>query len=197
MDTKILWLDVETTGLSPYHNDIIQLAYMIEVNGVVKLERNLYMAPTNPDKIQEKALDVHGIRLDELLCFPPATEAHATFIADLSTFINKFNKTDKLYLGGFNVHFDIEFLVNWFKKCNDKYLGSWVNWRRVDVLDAASHLAVLGGLQADNLKLVTLAEMFEVPIKAHDALSDIKATRELYHKIMPLLGCLIRGAYDN
>ena len=42
---KALYFDVETTGLNPYKNDIIQFACLVEINGEVKEEFETKVAP--------------------------------------------------------------------------------------------------------------------------------------------------------
>jgi DNA polymerase III epsilon subunit-like protein len=40
-----------------------------------------------------------------------------------------------------------------------------------------------------NHKLVTLAEYFKIPINAHDALGDVRATREVFHLLNKQVLC--------
>ena len=48
----------------------------------------------------------------------------------------------------------------------------------------ANFLCVLGKIQTDNVKLETLCNNYGIKINAHDALSDIRATRELVKRMM-------------
>ena len=42
---KIFYFDTETTGLDPKRHDIIQLAYIVEINGEVKEEGEFKLQP--------------------------------------------------------------------------------------------------------------------------------------------------------
>ena len=57
---KVFYFDVETTGLDWMIHEIVQLAYIIEVDSEVKLERNLLIKPTRWDDISLEALKVIG-----------------------------------------------------------------------------------------------------------------------------------------
>ena len=45
---NIFWYDTETTGTNKSKHSIIQMAYLLEVNGKIELERNLLMRPSKP-----------------------------------------------------------------------------------------------------------------------------------------------------
>jgi len=65
---------------------------------------------------------------------------------------------------------------------NDNFLGSYIDFRkRIELLDITRGLRALGIIESQDSKLETLCKEFGVEIKAHNALSDIKATRELYY----------------
>lgn len=176
---KAFYFDVETTGLNPWKQDIIQLAFIIEIDGEVKEKKCLYIAPFAPENATDEALKINGYTLDEVKKFPPPLEAHKELCDTLGKYVNKFNKNDKFHPIGYNVKFDVGFLQSFFKKCEDKYYGSWFNWRLVDPIYRIHELAYEGKLDLPNHKLETVCKHFDIPIQAHDAISDINATREL------------------
>ena len=55
---RILYVDVETTGLVPGKNDIIQLSGLIEIDKEIKEEFNFKLKPLREENIQQQALDV-------------------------------------------------------------------------------------------------------------------------------------------
>ena len=71
-----------------------------------------------------------------------------------------------------------------FKKCNDKYFGSWVNGEPLDVYQFVLIMKKLGVIKSDSTKLEIIAQELEIPINAHDAKEDILATRQVYYKLM-------------
>lgn len=185
---KILWFDTETTGLDPISCGIIQLAGIIEMDGVIKQTFNYFMSPLPGDKIFDEALSVHGYDKEQILKFVNPHSTKQVFCDLLSVHCNKFDRNDKFYPAGYNCRFDIEFLSNWFNKQGDKYLGSFVDRRMwLDPLAMVNLLSLDGKLKLVNHKLETVAKHFGVELNAHDALSDIKATRELFYILKKMM----------
>ncbi len=176
---KVLYFDVETTGLSKTENDIVQLAYILEVDGEIKHTNNIWIKPVNLEAISQEALDVIGKTREELMTGIEPKEAHKIFTDDLGKVCDKFDRSDKFYPAGYNVAFDLDFLSEFFKKQDDKYLGSWINWKSIDSLPIMRWLDFKGKLTLKNYKLATVCEHYGIWIDAHDALSDVTATRQL------------------
>ena len=100
---------------------------------------------------------------------------------------NRYDKTDKFYPCGHNVVFDLNFLNNLFQTNGQKYgTGAYQNWRAIDTRVMANIAAFDGKLDVKDVKLETLCKHFGIEIQAHDALSDIRATRELFFKLRGL-----------
>ena len=175
---KILWLDTETTGLEPQKNAIIQMAVLIEIEGKIKEELNLFLRPMDIDKVEQEALDIHGHTKEKIWEFPPPEKAMARLQKTMLNHVNKFDKSDKFVMAGYFVRFDMDFLRALFEKLGDKYFGSWFFSVSYDVQNLVAE-RVARGFRAPNYKLETVCEQFGVKIDAHDALSDIKATRKL------------------
>ena len=176
---KVFYFDVETTGFDPKVNDITQLAGMIEIDGKIKEKFNLRSQPLNWDDISESALEVTGIGIEELKKYPKASEAYSDLIKILDKYCDKYDKFDKFYFAGYNVRFDIDFLHQFFVKQGDQYFGSWFNWKSVDPFPFLHYMDYKGMIKLPNYKLETVCEHFEIEIKAHDAMSDILATRKI------------------
>jgi DNA polymerase-3 subunit epsilon len=108
------------------------------------------------------------------------------FIQTLKEYINKFDKEDKFYPAGYNVRFDLDFLAAFFSKTGDPYFGLWFNWRAIDALAIVRFFEFCGdGLTTrTDQKLETVCNAYGIKLDtAHDALSDIRATRELLLKM--------------
>lgn len=181
---KVFYFDVETTGIDKAKHDIVQLAYIIEVNGEVKLENNLLIKPTRLENIDPQALEIIGKTKKELMKGMDAITAHKRLLLDFNNHCDKYNKDDKFYIAGYNVGFDMGFLTAFFDSCNDPFLGSWVNWKSLDPLHIIRILDFKGKLDLPNHKLGTVCEHYGIEIDAHDALSDIRATRKLLLKFL-------------
>ena len=189
MVSKILYLDLETTGLVEGVHGIIQLAAIVEIDGEITDEVDLRMRPMLKHEISPEALSVHGLTEDEIRNYPHADFTFKQFESLLTRYVNKYEKLDKFILAGYNVaKFDERFLRQMFidnaatreDRQRGGYYGSWFFWPVLDVQTyLANHIAE-HGLRLENYKLETVCKHFGIPIDAHDALSDIRATRNLY-----------------
>ncbi len=180
--SKVLYLDCETTGLDPTKNDIIQLAMIVEIDGVVKGEYNFKCQPFSYDNIETDALLTHGIKIDEIKKFPPPLEMFADLEGVFDEHVDRFNKADKFLPAGYNTVFDLNFLAQFFSKSKpeDRYgIGSFIKWSPFDLLAHLRNKAFVNGTELENFKLETVAKAHGIELAAHDALADIRATREL------------------
>ena len=180
---KIFWFDVETTGLDPYKNALIEIAFIIEQDKKILEEGNFLVAPSSKDHIDSRALEVNGRTLVEIGKFPSAYVIHKQLLERLSNHIDKFNKFDKLIQGAYNAAFDDSFLRSFFHKQDDKYYGSWFYSCRIDVMTLVAEFVAKGSVTLKDFKLATLCAHFGIELKAHEAISDVRATRELYYKL--------------
>lgn len=183
---KLFIFDVETTGRNSYKNDITQLSGMIEVDGKVVEKFNFRCQPLNWDNIEPEALEVTGVGIDQLKTFDPPKKVYNELIKLLGRHCDKFNRDDKFYFIGYNVSFDVDFLSSFFRKQGDKYFGSWFNWKKIDPLPILHWMEYRGMISLENYKLSTVCEHYGIKIDAHDAMSDILATRELLERIEQL-----------
>lgn len=181
MSVSYLWLDTETTGLDFNKNDIIQIAAIPIVNGQKKKPFVSYIRPINFDNIDEEALRVNNISRSQLSTFPRSDVVLDNLINYLSSFNTKFT------ISGYNVGFDRDFIYAWFYKHNKQHEFSKIFTSNIrDTYKLAKTLK--STLNTNNLKLETLANNFNIEIKAHDALSDIEATIEIDKILMKMAG---------
>lgn len=200
---KYIAFDVESTGTDPSVNGIIQIGAVIyESDRLIENEAkiltefnitaNAYQAGCKEaswvdysDGKTKTPFDVHGISNDVINSYQSYSDAYKELQKYLGRYIDKFNKNDKLIPVGYNIGFDMEMLHGMAKLNNDKYLGSYISWSAIDVMHIARYADALGVLpfKPANHKLETMCEGFDIEIKAHDALSDIKATMNLLWKL--------------
>ena len=176
---KICYFDVETTGIDPEDQDILQFAYIIEIDGEVEKKGSLFTQPFRYETISPDALKVNNLTIEQIRKFPPPEQVHAEMIEIFDEFIDRYDRTDKFYPAGYNVGFDIQFLHNFFRKNNDKYFGSWFNWHKIDPLSILYFMEYAGLISLENYKLETVCNHFNIVLDAHEAGSDITATRKL------------------
>jgi len=181
---KILYFDTETTGLNPLKNEIHQLAIIIEVDGKIKFEGEFKIRPMDVDNISEKALSISGVTEHDILKYPHPAEQYKSIIEVFSQVVDRFDKDDKFYPAGYNVKFDLEFLYQFFLKNDDKFFGSWINWMPLDPLPVLHAMDFKNQIKLSNYKLATACQYYDIKLdNAHDAMADIKATRELLKKM--------------
>lgn len=183
---KVLWMDTETSGTDEDRHAMLDLSVIIEIDREIISKKKFQIKPFSDDILDPQALEVNGYT-EEMVKQEPflePLEAHMQICGLWGSNVDKFEKSDKMYIGGFNVDFDLRFLTKFFEKCQDKYLGSWINWRKLDPMPLVTVLEYLGKVQLPNLKLETLCDYYQIPIDAHDSMSDIMATRELFYKLI-------------
>ena len=161
-------VDIETTGLSPVNDEIIEIgAIKVKDNKIVKQYNEL-------------------IKIDRKL---------SPFITKLTGITDSMLKTGKLptivfkefvdFVGedviiGHNVNFDYGFLSN---KCK-KYISYNLENERIDTMYLAKKLVP----NSINYKLGTLASYFNVSYEgAHRGLKDVEITYEVYNCLRKLV----------
>jgi len=180
---KKIYFDLETTGLDPIINGIIQIAGIIEVDGKEVEEFNMKLKPFELDVIEEEALKVSGTTREEIKTFEDPNLVYAKITSIFNKYIDKYNRDDKFIVCGYNVRFDINFLKEFFVKNGDNYLFSYFGQPK-DPFPVIQYLSAIGKIISTNNKLSTICEYFKIDIKdAHDAMVDIKATKTLIEKI--------------
>lgn len=185
--TKILYLDTETTGLDPVRNDPYQIAGIIEIDGKVEEEFNLFCQPLDWSTIDDHALAMNGKMREDLEKYPLAKTVRSNLIKILDKYVDRFNRHDKFTPAGQNVTFDLQFLNHWFKKLHDDYWGSWCTWYPLDLRQLVTIAQVKGWLRLENQKLATVAAAFGIDFQAHDAMEDVRVTHKIISRMMESL----------
>lgn len=186
---KILWVDLETTGLDYKKHGIISLAMLVEIEGKVVDEAYFEMCPTGK-KAEKEALELNGYTFEQIRSFRPWEQVRLDVLAFLGKYVNNYDSSDKYILAGQNVSFDCDMMNAYFKFCGDDYWFSWVKsgfyldtYRILPFLQYTGKVPVL-----ENSKLGTMCDYFGVHLdNAHNAMDDIKATREVLLKMKELL----------
>lgn len=165
---EIIIFDLETTGLNPYHDKIIDYAFQN-----FKDDNDYIESLVNPKvKFEKKITDITGIQPDEL-------ENIATIDTHISKIYNYINHNSievahkvipTRYLVAHNCDgFDKIFLMKEFKD-NSKLYPLSKKWKFIDTLLMAKKL--LPTLKSHSLK--ALAEHYNIKPGTHRALSDTK-----------------------
>lgn len=189
---KVIFVDLETTGLNPKKNSIHQIGMvgMELLNGRPRKElfvQNILCQPVAGKEIESKALQVSNVLPEELKTRITARDAYIQVKNILKTYVNPFDKMDKFHWIGYNAGFDYDFMRQWFVDHDDKFMGSFFWFPYVDVMSLVGFdMLKNGGRQTmTNMKLETVCKAYKVEFdgQAHDALADIRATKELFFKL--------------
>lgn len=183
--SKILFLDLETTGLKHWENGIHQISGYVDIKGGVQDQFNFKVAPHPSAKIEESALKVAGVTLEQIKVYPSMQEVKQQLTVILSKYVDKYSKQDKFHIAGYNnAGFDNPFFRAFFEQTGDKYFGSWFWSDSLDVMILASqHLKDVRHTMVD-FKLATVARQLGIEVKEenlHDAMYDVELTRQIYY----------------
>jgi DNA polymerase-3 subunit epsilon len=181
---KILFFDLETTGLDFRLNAIHQLSGAVVINGVIKERFNFNIRPFEGAVVAKEALDIAGVTEEEIMMYPEGKEVYRAFIDMLNKYCDRYDKRDKFHLAGYNIAaFDNQFLRQFFTLNNDKYFGSWFWPDCLDCYVLASNKLRKERNQLENFKQGTVAKYLGITVdeeKLHDAEYDIDICMEIF-----------------
>lgn len=162
----LLWIDIETTGLNPSLNEILEIAYVLtdfdlkniycEKNFIVKQKKNYDEILLNLDKWCMNQHTNSGL----LKKVKEATSSIEDIENEILTELSKHTETkSSIYLAGNSVHFDKSFINHYMKN-----LSTQISYRILDVSSFSITCKNLNGEIYD-----------KCPLKKykHTALSDI------------------------
>lgn len=181
---KIIWLDVETTGLDRIRNGIIQIAGIVDVDGEPVESFDFSMNPAK--EIDAGAEAIHGISSEEIAGYPSSEETYRAFTALLDRYVDAALQQTRLKPGGYNVSFDLGFLDQWFLEVGGKSIYAYLTDDRVDPSAMMkAYQGYLGKKRLPSWGLRGVASQLGVELgRNHDALEDIRFTRELHRRLL-------------
>ncbi len=188
---RFMWLDTETTGLETTDASAFELAFILVQNGVVICERDFYLNPLSETiKYNEEAGKIHGYTEEQIRAFPPEKEQVMKIAEFLMSSVNLFksdgSRTEKLVIAGYNVEFDKKHLKALLARNGFNYDDYFID--TADVFEQVKRAGIQKALPyLPDRKLGTVAKHLGVNLEnAHNALADIRATREVAKKLQQL-----------
>ena len=184
MPHKRFYFDLETTGTNPYKHGFFQMATIIEVDNQVVEEQTYFCKPEGtPDP---ETMKFHGFEMNEFdkEKYLSIGLFYSALKSKLSRHIDKYNRTDKFHVVGYNIHsFDIPFLRRCFDNRGDKYFGSWFWHPSIDVMLIWAEALQNERHKIKDFKNATVARYLGIEVdegRLHEALYDITITKQLY-----------------
>ncbi len=188
---KILFYDTETTGTDPSVHGIHELSYALWVDGEIKSQKEVRIRPFMGCVYDPDALQIGGVTVDDVNKGESELIAHRSFTADLSRYVDRFDKKDKVFLCGYNnASFDDKFMRAWFLRNGDKYFGSYFWSSPLDLFVQASFYFMKIRKNFPDFKQGTVAKALGVQVddsKLHDSTYDLYVLMEIFKKLNPKL----------
>lgn len=191
---KIMFYDLETTGLLPSVCGIHQISgaitELVHSENRVRIIENFdfKVRPFVGKRVYSSALEVGGLSYDDISKYAEPIVVYKFLMQIIKKHVNKFDPDDKIILAGYNnLHFDNDFLRQWFIDCGDSYFGSYFWSNAIDVMSEAGVVLMNVRPYMPNFKLGTVAKVFGINFKEdelHDALTDINITIQIFNKIL-------------
>lgn len=180
----IIWIDIETTGLNPQRHAMVQVAGIVEVDGVMGERWNLRMRPDINAEIDDTALAINGLTREKMAEHPYSAAKGCAMLRGI------LSKYERYIIAGWRVAFDVRFLCALFEM-HGGFSDFDVQRSLYPVLDVApmavAYLAEINALQtvapfnlgsvADYLRVMPIGEL-------HDAETDVRLTREVYRALL-------------
>lgn len=168
---KFVAFDLETTGLDRTKDQIIQFAAIKLENNKLVGELNLMIKPTGNYAITPQAYLKHGISAKTLEDKPTLSEV-------AQQIIEFFETPDTVSVVTYNgTSFDIPFLVNALKNIGVDF--TFVGYQCFDAFLEEKRRN--GNRLEETYVRYANKTMEEAGLKAHDALSDVKATYSIFY----------------
>lgn len=183
---KLLYCDTETTGTEVGKHGVVQFAGIIEVPDAPEYFFSYNLQPFPTDVIEDAALAVTGLTREQIQQFHPPLEVMKQVEKIFGRYVKKFDRSDKFIMVGYNARFDYDHLRKLWEKCGNVYFGSWVHFPAIDVMNLAAAALMEKRHTLKDFKLATVAGHFGLTVDGtlHDALADIRLTRDLFKTLM-------------
>ncbi|MGQ9856391.1 MAG: PolC-type DNA polymerase III [Fervidobacterium sp.] len=170
-------LDLETTGLNPRLDEIMEIGAVKTANGQIIDEFHTFVKPS---KLKEKSLQITGITEDMLENAPDISQV----IDRLSEFLNG------AVIVAHNADFDIGFLKNTFSKFHRQFNPPYIDTLRLSQALLRSKLK--------SFSLDKLVDYFELgKFQHHRALDDARVTAKVFWKLVELLKKKSINSFDR
>ena len=196
-DQKIIFIDVETTGVNPERNGLTQISGCVQIGDEVKESFDYFVRPFPHDEFDVEARIFTCIDRRQFLLpdhpnhlavdgqnFEDPKDIYVRMAVMLGKYVSQYDKTDKFQFVGYNAHsFDMPFMRRFWEKNGDRFFGSWFWYPCLDVMLVWAQILQPVRAELSNFKLATVARHCGIKVddsRLHDSQYDIELTRELW-----------------
>ena len=162
---RLLVIDVETTGLEPSTDSVIQIASCVLSRKELHEEKwfSTYVRPDSP--ISPGARAIHGLTESDLVDAPPLSEAIRSFA--------EYAPQDSI-ICGHNVAFDVAFLRQSYRRVGLSYD---FDYHTMDLWSIAFFILGAQSVNLPTYDLTALCRLYDIKRSTkHDAFEDVRAT---------------------
>lgn len=190
---KYLFLDVETTGLDPFLNSVVQIGAIVYADGEDgPNEIARYSATFSAHKDSEidlQALQVNGRPMDDIRSYKDDPEIRKGIFYNFADFLITY--VDKnTYIIGHNIEFDLAFLNEEADRYKLDFTNVLDDKRKVDTKQIAMFLNDAKLINTENNRLVTIYNhLFDTDLtdNDHHAMMDARMDADIYFKMRELV----------
>jgi DNA polymerase-3 subunit epsilon len=178
-----IWCDTETTGLDPRESAPFEIALLVYDEAKFVDEKLYHLNPLNEEiRFSEEAYQINGVSEETVRSYPPMEKV----VPEIVELLKNYVPPEKYVFAGYNCNFDYGHLGALFFRCGFN-IDDYFNEKFIDVLERVKMAREQGFLVLDkkyNNKLETITKVLGAThYDAHTALSDIKATRQIYEAL--------------
>lgn len=179
-ESRLCFLDFETTGVIDYISDPIEIgAVLVDENLEVISSFVSRIKPLSKQAFSEEAYKIHGISYEETLNAPGYHSVLMSFFGELGY---------EYRFAGWNIGFDTSFFKKMCYYSGNIDLYSKINYRSVDIQTIAYCLKNMGMLPENINSLSDAAKFFGIRrAEKHNALDCAEVALEVYKMCMILL----------
>jgi DNA polymerase-3 subunit epsilon len=184
MDSKLLIIDTETSGLDPDLHSVLAIGAAVWFRGSIVDSIELFVRD-DPMVVQAEAIRINQIDLEWLREHGASpSEAVATLEAFVRRNFDFSAPGNRVGLVGHNLNFDISFLKRLYQRAGASYHDTFSH-RVIDTASILRFFALTGLLPLSGASSTEAFEHFDITVPArHTALGDAVATAQLLDKLI-------------
>jgi len=179
-----LFYDLETTGVDVRKHGIHQLAGIIEIDDQVVASFDIRARPNPKAIIDDESLQISGATKEQIMSYQEMGLAYKEFINIFNRYVDKYSKTDKIFLVGYNnIYFDDTFLRAGFEQNGDQFFSAYFWKASLDVSALAAEYLLNRRADMPSFKLKRVCSELGIEVdetKLHNSVYDCQLLRQVY-----------------